>query len=112
MQTEVTAVHEAVESRRHQIQALCRELSVRRLDVLGSAASDAFDVDTSDVDVLAEFEAAPDFDHHFALKEGFEEIIGQPVDVVTTAGLGQSVLPTARPADTRTDLCSLVLESS
>ena len=87
MQTEVTAVHEVVESRRHQIQTLCRELSVRRLDVFGSAVNDSFDVDTSDVDVLVEFEARPDFDHYFALKEGLEEIIGRPVDVVTMAGL-------------------------
>lgn len=87
MQLEVTAVHEVVESKRHQIQVLCRELSVRRLDVFGSAVSDSFDVGTSDVDVLAEFEAGPDFDHYFALKEGLEEIIGRPVDVVTPSGL-------------------------
>lgn len=86
-QVEVRAVHEVVESRRQQIQALCRELSVRRLDVFGSAASGVFDVDTSDVDVLVEFEAGPDFDHYFALKEGLEEIIGRPVDVVTPSGL-------------------------
>lgn len=87
MQVEVIAVHEVVEAKRHQIQALCRELSVRRLDVFGSAVSDSFDVDTSDVDVLVEFEAGPDFDHYFALKEGLEKIIGRPVDVVTLSGL-------------------------
>ncbi len=84
---EVTAVHEVVESRRQQIQALCRELSVRRLDVFGSAVSDAFDTETSDVDVLVEFEAATDFDRYFALKEGLEKILGRPVDVVTITGL-------------------------
>jgi predicted nucleotidyltransferase len=84
---EVTAVHEVVESRRDQIQELCRELSVRRLDVFGSVVNGSFDVDTSDVDVPAEFEAGPDFDHYFALKEGLEEIIGRPVDVVTPSGL-------------------------
>lgn len=84
---EVRAVHEVVESKRDQIQTLCRELSVRRLDVFGSAVSDSFHVDTSDVDVLVEFEAGPDFDHYFALKEGLEEIIGRPVDVVTPSGL-------------------------
>lgn len=80
-------MHEVVESKRHQIQALCRELSVRRLDAFGSAVSDSFDVDTSDVDVLLEFAAGPDFDHYFALKEGLEEIIGRPVDVVIRSGL-------------------------
>jgi predicted nucleotidyltransferase len=29
----------------------------------------------------------PDFDRYFALKEGLEEILGRPVDVVTPAGL-------------------------
>lgn len=80
-------MHYVIESKRHQIQALCRELSVRRLDVFGSAVGDSFDVDNSDVDVLVEFEAGPDFDHYFALKEGLEKIIGRPVDVVTPSGL-------------------------
>lgn len=92
-------MHEMVESRRQQIQALCRELSVRRLDVFGSVVSGSFDVDTSDVDVLVEFEEGPDFDVYFALKEGLEEIIGRPVDVVTPSGLAnpyfrQSVMQT------------------
>ena len=39
-------------------KALCRELGVRRLDVFGSAVGDAFDVMSSDVDVLVEFEDA------------------------------------------------------
>lgn len=80
-------MHEVVESKRQQIQALCRGLSVRRLDVFGSAASGPFDVDTSDVDVLVEFVDVPDFDRYFALKEGLEEILGRPVDVVTPSGL-------------------------
>nr|WP_321182470.1 nucleotidyltransferase domain-containing protein [Mycobacterium kansasii] len=102
MQVEVIAVHEVVESKRHQIQELCRQLSVRRLDVFGSAVSDSFDIDTSDVDVLVEFEAGPDFDHYFALKEGLEKIIGRPVDVVTLSGLAnpyfkQRVMQTREP---------------
>jgi len=84
---EVTVVHEVLESKRRQIQSLCRELEVRRLDVFGSAVSDAFDVDASDVDVLVEFESSPDFDHYFALKEGLEALLGRDVDVVTPSGL-------------------------
>lgn len=80
-------MHEVVESKRRQIQALCRALSVRRLDVFGSAVSDSFDVDASDVDVLVEFNEGPDFDSYFALKEGLEEILGRPVDIVTASGL-------------------------
>lgn len=80
-------MHEVVESKRQQIQALCRELSVCRLDVFGSVVSGSFDVDASDVDVLVEFEDGPDFDRYFALKEGLEDIIGRPVDLVTLSGL-------------------------
>lgn len=80
-------MHEVVESRRQQIQALCRDLSVRRLEVFGSAVTGEFDLDNSDVDVLVEFETAPDFDRYFALKEGLEKILGRPVDVVTPEGL-------------------------
>lgn len=64
---------------------MCRDLSVRRRDVFGSAVSGSFDVDASDVDVLVEFDEGPDFDSYFAPKEGLEEILGRPVDVVTSS---------------------------
>ncbi|MFD9699041.1 nucleotidyltransferase family protein [Lentzea sp. NPDC059081] len=68
-----------------EIEQLCRELSVRRLDVFGSAVSGSFDVATSDVDILVDFEVGFGFDHfgsYFALKEGLERILGRPVDLV------------------------------
>lgn len=81
-------MHEVLESKREQIRELCRELAVRRLDVFGSAVSEAFDVTTSDVGVLVEFAAVPDFDRYFDLKEGPEAILDRRVDVVTPSGLG------------------------
>jgi len=69
-------VHELVASRLAQIEALCRTLGVRRLDLFGSAAEGAFDVEASDVDVLAEFADGPGFDHfgtYFALKEDWSK---------------------------------------
>jgi predicted nucleotidyltransferase len=83
-------MHQAVESKRPEITELCRELSVRRLDVFGSAVGDRFDVESSDVDVLVEFDAGPSFDyfdHYFGLKEGLEAILGRPVDVVTASSI-------------------------
>lgn len=83
-------MHAAIESRRPEIEALCRELGVRRLDVFGSAVGDAFDVMSSDVDVLVEFEAGPGFDYfgaYFGLKEGLEAILGRSVDVVTPSSV-------------------------
>lgn len=68
-------MHALIEARRQEIEALCRRLGVLRLDVFGSALGDSFDVDTSDVDVLVEFNAdRPGFDYfetYFALKEGW-----------------------------------------
>ncbi|SDF89005.1 hypothetical protein SAMN05216553_10438 [Lentzea fradiae] len=78
-------MHEAVASKLAEIEELCRTLSVRRLDVFGSATGDSFDVVTSDVDILVDFAAGDGFDHfgtYFALKEGLERILGRPVDLV------------------------------
>ncbi len=83
-------MHELVASRRAQIEALCRRVGVRRLDLFGSALGDRFDHDTSDIDVLVEFARGPGFDHfgaYFALKEGLEEIFGRPVDVVSATAI-------------------------
>lgn len=83
-------MHAAIESKRPEIEALCRELGVRRLDIFGSATGDAFDVSSSDVDVLVEFDTSPGFDYfgaYFGLKEGLEAILGRPVDVVTASSV-------------------------
>lgn len=82
-------MHPLVEAKRQEIAALCRELGVRRLDVFGSAVSDDFDAERSDVDVLVDFDtSAPgSFDTYFALKLGLESILGRPVDVVVTSAI-------------------------
>ena len=79
-----------VASRRAEIDALCRSLGVRRLDLFGSAAGGRFDESSSDVDVLVEFDRGRDFDYveaYFALKDGLEEILRRPVDVVTVTSI-------------------------
>lgn len=83
-------MHAAIASKRTEIESLCRELGVRRLDLFGSATGDAFDVVSSDVDVLVEFDPGPGFDYfgaYFELKEGLEAILGRPVDVVTASSV-------------------------
>lgn len=90
LKVEVDAVHAAIESKRSEIETLCRQLGVRRLDLFGSATSDVFDTDASDVDVLVEFDVGPNFDYfdaYFRLKEGLEAILGRPVDVITAASV-------------------------
>lgn len=83
-------VHEVVASKLAEIESLCRALGVRHLDVFGSAVGDSFDVATSDVDILVDFESGDDFDHfgtYFALKEGLERILGRPVDLVVDSSI-------------------------
>lgn len=90
LRVEVDAVHAAIESKRSEIEVLCRQLGVRRLDLFGSGTGDAFNVDTSDVDVLVEFHVTSSFDYfgaYFRLKEGLEAILGRPVDVITAASV-------------------------
>lgn len=65
-------------------------MKLRRIDVFGSAVDASFDTERSDVDVLAEFDVHPGFDHfgsYFALKEGLERILGRPVDMVTLTSI-------------------------
>lgn len=83
---EVPVIHEAVQAKRDQIEALCRGLAVRRLDVFGSATGDSFG-SGSDVDLLVEFESATDFYRYFDLKERLEAILERPVDLVTLSSL-------------------------
>jgi uncharacterized protein len=81
-------LHPIVQSKREEIAALCRELGVRRLDVFGSAVTEDFDVERSDVDVLVEVE--PDrltLADYFALRQGLQRILGREVDVLDIGAL-------------------------
>jgi uncharacterized protein len=74
-----------IEQHRTEIEALCREYGVRRLDVFGSVVRDDFDPERSDVDFLVEFE--PDglrnrFRDYFDLREALAAVLGRPVDLV------------------------------
>jgi len=64
------------------IQNICRELRLQRLDLIGSATRDDFS-DNSDIDVLITFEGDENlFDRYFSLKEKLEEIFKRKVDVI------------------------------
>jgi predicted nucleotidyltransferase len=83
-------MHPRIAEKRADIEALCRRLGVRRLDLFGSATGESFDVESSDVDFLVEFEVAPGFDYfsaYFSLKENLEVILGRPVDLITRSSI-------------------------
>ncbi len=68
---------------RSSLVDLCRTLSVRRLELVGSAAREDFRTDSSDIDVIIEFEGNQAlFDRYFELKFALERIFGRKVDVI------------------------------
>jgi predicted nucleotidyltransferase len=68
-----------------QVRDLCQRYGVRRLEVFGSATTDAFDASRSDVDFLYAFNdtAASNLaDRFFGLMEELESLVGRKVDLV------------------------------
>ncbi len=77
--------------RRNELEGLCRQLGVRRLEVFGSAATGAFKHGESDLDFLVEFEeqaTGPGYaDSYFTLMESLEQLFGRPVDLVVDSAI-------------------------
>jgi len=63
-----------------------RRFGVKAMSLFGSVARDEAN-ETSDVDVLVEFQGPTTFDAHMGLKEYLEDLLGCRVDVVTVGGL-------------------------
>jgi predicted nucleotidyltransferase len=79
-----------VDSRRPEVDALCRTLRVRSLDIFGSAATGRFDPYTSDIDAIVEFETmtpAQYVEAYFSLKEGLERLFERPVDLLSSSSI-------------------------
>ncbi|HOX38209.1 MAG TPA: nucleotidyltransferase domain-containing protein [Candidatus Brocadiia bacterium] len=73
-------------TKREEIERLCREYGVARLEVFGSAADDSFDPETSDIDFLVEYEQGrnlgPWLADYFALRDALQKLLGTSVDLV------------------------------
>lgn len=67
------------------IADLCREFRIRSLDVFGSAATEAFDPETSDIDLICDLgEYEPGVAHRFmAFADALEALFGRKVDLLT-----------------------------
>jgi predicted nucleotidyltransferase len=78
-------MHPAVSAHLQDIVAICRQHRIRRLDVFGSAARQAdFKVDSSDVDLLVEFEpdAQRGLETYFNAKTALEDVLHRKVDLM------------------------------
>jgi len=67
-----------------EIENTCREFSVRRLDVFGSAVRGDFCPGQSDVDLVADFSGEINLlNRYLDFSEAIEKVLGAPVDVIT-----------------------------
>lgn len=66
------------------IARACERYGVARLRIFGSALTDRFDPEHSDVDFLVDYrpEAERTFSALFALRDELEQIVGRPVDLL------------------------------
>ena len=72
-----------IEDYEQAIEKICKDLRVKRLDLVGSASRDDFQSKRSDIDVLVEFDGLDGrFDRYFELKIRLEEQLGRQVDVI------------------------------
>src|SRR5262245_57675215 len=83
-------MHHDIESRRPQLDELCRRMGVRRLEVFGSAARDDFDPAGSDIDFLVEFETGArgsPLETYFGLRDELETLFSRRVDLVMPSAI-------------------------
>ncbi|MHC4445679.1 MAG: nucleotidyltransferase family protein [Planctomycetota bacterium] len=79
-----------VEQHRSALEALCRKYHVARLDLFGSAADGNFDLHSSDLDFLVEFQPnAPmgPFHQYFDFLAELEQLFGCPVDLIESRAM-------------------------
>ncbi len=85
---------------RSRLTELCHSLAVKRLELVGSAAREDFHPESSDIDVLIEFEGNHAlFDRYFELKFGLESIFGRKVDVIQSGAVRNPHLRAALQQD-------------
>ena len=98
------AVQEVITRNREKIAELCRTHHVRRLSVFGSAVREDFNAETSDIDLLVEFEGdaetIPDYaGNYFDLMFALGELFAKKVDLLTDKYVRNPYLRRAIDAD-------------
>jgi len=75
-----------IAERSSDIQRLCEEFNVARLELFGSTVAGTFDESRSDIDFLMEFESDFDprlrLDAYFGFKDSLETLFERPIDLV------------------------------
>ena len=79
-----------IEKNRDALDQLCTRYQVKHLELFGSAATDNFDQDTSDLDFLVDFRRTDELslaDQYFGLLADLVKLFGRKVDLVMTRAL-------------------------
>jgi hypothetical protein len=79
-----------IEKHLSEIQRICSQFSVSRLEIFGSALSEDFDQTSSDIDLLVEFKPLKQgryADTYFGLLEAMKNLFGREVDLVMTKAI-------------------------
>ncbi len=83
-------MHPFVADKLDQIRGLCEAHSVNALYLFGSATSDEFDPQNSDLDFLVDFLAMEPGDlavAYFALLGGLEDLFGRKIDLIANRAI-------------------------
>ena len=84
-----------IEGKSEELASICREFSVIRLTLFGSAAVGTFDPDRSDLDFVVELGPHPTLNHarqYFGLIDALEGLFGCSVDVLERRAIRNPVL--------------------
>ncbi len=80
-----------IERHREAIRELCQAYGVTRLELFGSAATDDFDPDRSDIDFIVAYppdaDLGPWLSRHFEFRDKLETLLGRPVDLVMAGAI-------------------------
>ncbi len=77
-----------IEEKRGELSRLCLNHGVHSLSLFGSAITDKFDPDNSDLDFLVDFKPmspAEHAEHYFDLMEDLQTLFGMSIDLVELA---------------------------
>lgn len=81
MATRIENVSAAILTKRNELERICRERGVHRLELFGSATREDFGP-ASDLDFLVEFETGPSLGDYLGLRDDLEALFARPVDLV------------------------------
>ncbi len=79
-----------VGERAAKLKQLCHHYRVARLDLFGSAATDRYHPEESDLDFVVEFQPLPFGDYadaYFGLLEALKQLFGRPVDLMVGSAI-------------------------